>query len=88
MHRRPRLLRDPVGRVNEAENQGLSVDESDDHERENRQANGKSKEPVLKITAAQAGASGPVRTERRKKKKVRWRREACAADMVRLSINY
>lgn len=56
MHRRPRLLRDPVGRFNEAENQGLSVDESDDHERDNRQANGKRKEPVLKITAA--GAAG------------------------------
>ena len=56
MHRRPRLLRDPVGRFNEAENQGLSVDESDDHERDNRQANGKRKEPVLKIRAA--GAAG------------------------------
>lgn len=69
MHRRPRLLRDPVGRFNEAENQGLSVDESDDHERENRQANGKSKEPVLKITAAGA-ASGRIWALKDGKKKV------------------
>ena len=31
VHRRPRLLGDPVGRFNEAENQGLSVDERGHH---------------------------------------------------------